>query len=323
MTIRADDAIPRGTRAALRWHASHTIGADALPPLDELLAIKRGSGIRISAIVTAADDTPPGRVRGFVERLTPRRRLVDELLVVPSGPEPVVFDDVRSVPAAAIMPEVPATTGRGDAMWRGLAATSGDVVVWLDAEGSTPASLEQLAGALLVREDLAVVAGASTDMGERAVTELLVRPLLTMLFPEMAAFETPACRSIAGRRSTLEGLPFFTDDGAEIGLILDAFHTSGLACVGQVRLEPAGLAGAPPAETLSGRAHAIAHAILRRAEEGGRVRAAIDYPSHPLLVPGGGGLTAKLQRQVERPPIEVVPTYLAALRSQDAIAAAH
>lgn len=278
--------------------------------------MRRARDERISAVVTIPPDHEPAAARAYAEALEPHAGAVDEIVWIARGGSVAGLDALDAVASAAIMPEVPATDGRGDAMWRGLGATSGEIVVFLDAAGSPPEALGLIPALLRSSPQAGLVLGPAGLPEDRGVNELLARPLLALLFPELCSLEAPATRSIGGRRSLLSRLPFFSGDGVEIGLLLDAFLLEGRRAVaatptnGPATLAPDGA-----------RAAAVTQAIFRRAEEAGRIRTTIDYPSHPLLLPGRDGLEARSPRQIDRPPLEVAPTYLEALRGGEIAAA--
>ena len=133
-------------------------------------------------------------------------------------------------------------------LWRALAATTGDVVCYLDSDlvDFDPAFVPALLGPLLVEDGVHLVKGfyrrplrletAEVDTGGGRVTELLVRPLLAALRPELAGVVQPLGGEYAGTRELLESLPFAAGYGVEIGLLLDTHATRGLDAIAQVNL---------------------------------------------------------------------------------------
>ena len=145
--------------------------------------------------------------------------------------------------------------GKGDAMWRGLAATSGDIVAYLDTdtEDFHAGFVTGLLGPLLTDDTVAFVKGAFRrpmrvgatvvpDGGGR-VTELVARPFLNLHVPELAGFLQPLAGEVAARRELLERLPFPVGYGVEIAMLIDALREVGLDRMAQVR---ARLAPEPP-----------------------------------------------------------------------------
>ena len=116
----------------------------------------------------------------------------------------------------AILPEYGPALGKGDAMWRALDATGGDVVCFLDGdtEDPHPHHLQGLIGPLLCEPSVALVKGAfdrPLRSGNRTlaneggrVTELTARPLLNLHFPLLAGFynRLPANLQLAGTCSS-------------------------------------------------------------------------------------------------------------------------
>ncbi|HEX8804732.1 MAG TPA: glycosyltransferase, partial [Acidimicrobiales bacterium] len=137
--------------------------------------------------------------RGLVDRVG----LVDEVVVVDDHSsdrtaEVATDAGARVVVAADVLPEVVGGRGKGEALWRSLHATRGDLVVWCDADITDFGAhfVLGLVGPLLTRPDIAFVKGfyerptPSGDVGGR-VTELVARPLLALHWPQLSGFVQP------------------------------------------------------------------------------------------------------------------------------------
>jgi glucosyl-3-phosphoglycerate synthase len=180
--------------------------------------------------------------------------LVDELVVVDSGSTDATASRARAAGARvvardAVLPEVPVRPGKGEVLWRSLAATTGDVIVFLDSDlvDMGPEFVVSLLGPLLTVEDVALVKGFyhrplrlseadATLAGGGRVTELTARPVLAALRPELSGVVQPLGGEYAGTRALLESVPFAAGYGVEIGLLLDTHRTRGLDAIGQVDL---------------------------------------------------------------------------------------
>jgi glucosyl-3-phosphoglycerate synthase len=141
--------------------------------------------------------------------------------------------------------------GKGEVLWRSLAATSGDVIVFIDSDlvDFDPGFVPSLLGPILTVPEVALVKGfyrrplrletpdeESLDHGGGRVTELLARPLLAALRPELSGVVQPLGGEYAASRALLESVPFAPGYGVEIGLLLDAHSRLGLAGLAQVNL---------------------------------------------------------------------------------------
>lgn len=118
--------------------------------------------------------------------------------------------------------------GKGESLWRGVAAARGEVVVFIDAdlESARPGMVTALTEPFvdphvqLVKARYARSLNGQPTGGGR-VTELSAKPLLRMFFPELAHIDQPLGGEYAIRRETALGLPFVAGYGVEAGLLID------------------------------------------------------------------------------------------------------
>jgi glucosyl-3-phosphoglycerate synthase len=242
---------------ARAWFQHRTTSATTPAELDlaALLRAKHRSGSRVSVVLPARnEEATVGRLVSDVrDRWMRRVPLVDELLVVDSD-----STDATAAVARAAGADVVATTevlpahgtrpGKGEALWKSLAATTGDLVVFLDADllGDVAHYVPGLLGPLLTDPQVLYVKGcytrpleldgATRPAGGGRVTELTARPLLNALWPELAGFVQPLGGEYAGRRSALERVPFVSAYGVEVGLLVDLLELGGLGALAQVDL---------------------------------------------------------------------------------------
>ncbi|MDQ3879224.1 MAG: glucosyl-3-phosphoglycerate synthase, partial [Actinomycetota bacterium] len=216
-------------------------------PLGRLLDVKTAT---ISSVVPARDVAPT--IGPIVDVLVSLKAagLLDEVVVVDAASS----DGTGAVAAAhgaevfqesELLAEHGPALGKGDAMWRGVSATSGDIVVFVDGdtENFDDRFILGLVGPLLIDPSIALVKGAFRrplrvgsevlhDGGGR-VTELVARPLINLYFPSLAGFVQPLAGEIAARRDLLEDLRFPVGYGVEIAMLVDAFSSVGLDALAQ------------------------------------------------------------------------------------------
>ena len=251
-SARTEGRAPRGLAADLRvdaWRARHGHRARDFA-LEDLLAVKRDSVSVVLPAREVADTLGP-----ILDALEPLERagLVDELLVVDAGSRDATarvaaVRGVRVEQESELMPELGPGLGKGDAMWRALSATRGEIVCYLDADTAdfgphfpigmlgpllTDPSVQLVKGAFRrpLRVDGAVVPG-----GGGRVTELMARPLLSVVAPDLGGFDQPLAGETAARRELLESLPFPVGYGVETALLIDALSACGLDALAQVDL---------------------------------------------------------------------------------------
>src|SRR5690242_7036592 len=154
----------------------------------------------------------------------------------------------RVVAQDAVFPALEGLQGKGEALWKGVAATTGDLVVFVDGDlyDFTTDYVTGLLGPLLTDPAVAYVKGfyhrplngaaGSEPEGGGRVTELVARPLLNMFWPELAGFVQPLAGEYAGRREVLESIPFVANYGVEVGHLIDLLELRGLDALAQVDL---------------------------------------------------------------------------------------
>jgi glucosyl-3-phosphoglycerate synthase len=327
---RRPDAHAAALRRARAWSSERTFAADALP--DARALAERKNGLRVSVVLPALDEGPTvGAICRVVrEHAMENVALVDELIVIDGGSTDataaVAADaGARVVHVRDAMPEVPVVRGKGESLWRSLSVATGDIVCWIDADirNFSPHFVTRLLAPLLLDEDgeLAFVKGfyrrplvqdghVVPDGGGR-VTELLARPLLASLFPELSCVRQPLAGEYAGRRDVLERLPFFTGYSVEAGLLIDLLGEAGLDAIAQADLTERVHRNRPLAE-LAPMARAIARTIMRRAREHGRIESSEEPALHDW--DGEGGDEAPPER--ERPPLASWRASLGTLRAR-------
>jgi glucosyl-3-phosphoglycerate synthase len=80
------------------------------------------------------------------------------------------------------------------------------------------------------------VSGSEDANGGGRVTELVARPLLASLRPELSCLLQPLGGEYAGTRELLTSVPFAPGYGVEIGLLLDTYARHGLPALAQANL---------------------------------------------------------------------------------------
>jgi glucosyl-3-phosphoglycerate synthase len=261
---------------AAGWFARRTSSA-ADWPAARLVAAKGDT--RISVVLPALDEEHT--VGEIVKGIGPLTDLVDEIVVIDSGSS----DRTAEVAAAAgavvhrcadILPALGNRPGKGEALWKALAVTTGDILVYVDADLTDfqPHFVTGLLGPLLAQPTVLLVKAFYdrplldvAAAGGGRVTELAARPLLDAYLPELAGVVQPLAGEYAGRRALLESLPFAPGYGVETGLLIDTFRRYGLDAIAQVDLG-ARTHGHQDTAALGRMAATILHTVLRRVGSG-------------------------------------------------------
>lgn len=238
------------------------------PTATSLAAVKAASGLRVTVCIPARDEalTVAGIVAPVAAALEGPDPLVDELIVVDDCSTDGTGALARAFGARVVRRD--AGAGKGAAMAAGLAASSGDIVVFLDADVRSFGMhyVTRLIEPLLTDGHAVLVKGTYRrpgDAGGGRVTELLARPLLRRLMPELAFVRQPLAGEVAVRRRALEGLVLEPGYGVEVGMLIDVARRFGPTAIVQADLGERVHRNRPLAE-LAGQADEVLAAVLSR-----------------------------------------------------------
>lgn len=309
-----------------RWFDRRTSAAADWPAA---ALLERKGQATVSVVLPALDEQATvGPIVDTLRReLVEAVPLIDELVVMDSGST----DDTAATAAAAgalvvaaadVLAHLGTVPGKGDVLWKSLFATTGDLVVFVDAdlEDFGAHMVTGLLGPLLSDPATAFVKAAyDRPLGVDAtgggrVTELVARPLLNLYWPELAGFVQPLAGEYAGRRSALEAVPFVSGYGVELALLVDLLGLVGLDGLAQVDLGRRVHRNRPDA-ALAPMASAIWQTALGRLDQDGRL-VARDGLSSALTRFGRDGAGEWVPETAdvgvsERPPMATVAGYTA------------
>jgi glucosyl-3-phosphoglycerate synthase len=223
---------------------------------ERLLASKRRQGVKISlAFPTLNEEATLGKeILVLKTELMDRFPLLDEIAVIDSGSmdrtrEIAMENGARVYSSKDILRSQGTYRGKGENLWKSLYVLAGDIIVWIDADISniSPKFVTGLVGPLLRDPGISYVkafyerplsaSGELVPSGGGRVTEILVRPLFSLFYPELAYLIQPLSGEYAGRRGLLEQLPFSVGYGVELGHLVDIYHTLGANALAQVNMD--------------------------------------------------------------------------------------
>ncbi|HKK43561.1 MAG TPA: HAD-IB family phosphatase [Bacteroidales bacterium] len=171
----------------------------------------------VTVIVPALNEE---KTIGQVINLVRKSELVNEILVI---------DDKSNdnTIKASRLPDVKIYTssllGKGASMRDGMMLATNEIVVYLDADIVTyPQDVVELLAQPII-EDRADFVKSCFDRQAGRVTELVAKPLLTLLFPDLMKLSQPLSGMIAARKSLLKKIEFENDYGVDIGILLDMY----------------------------------------------------------------------------------------------------
>ncbi|HUW40252.1 MAG TPA: glucosyl-3-phosphoglycerate synthase [Rectinemataceae bacterium] len=234
----------------------YTFHSSAFRDKRALVELKEKKGLRISLAFPTLNEeaTIAKEILVLKTELMDRFPLLDEIVVIDSGSK----DRTREIAAqfgakvhvsAEVLDRYGTFRGKGENLWKSLYVLGGDIIVWIDADivNIDPKFLYGLVGPLLEHDQIGYVKAfykrpirSSTGLtagGGGRVTEILVRPLFSLLYPELAQLVQPLSGEYAGRREILEQLSFSVGYGVEVGHLIDIYHKFGPGILAQVDMD--------------------------------------------------------------------------------------
>jgi len=252
--------------------------------------------------------------------------LLDEILVVDSGST----DDTRRIAADAgakvllsadIAPEHGSLPGKGENLWKSMLASDAELMCWVDGDlcGFHAGFVTGLLGPLLVDGSVDYVKayyerplGIDDHAGNGGrVSEILVRPVLSLFYPELSGVIQPLAGEYAARRELLERLSFPCGYGVEIAHLIDLHAMGCVGALAQTDLVRRVHRNRPDGE-LGRMAFALMRVIFRRLERDGRLK--LRDPLSEVFRGWDfvGGLPAPCEMMIpepERPPLCEIDGY--------------
>lgn len=224
--------------------------------LNTLVETKERQGNTVSLVVPARNEaaTVGDVVTRLREQLMETVSLIDEVVVIDSDSTDATVEVATDAGAVVhssldIRPDLGSVPGKGEAMWKSLFVTRGDLIVFIDADllDWDTHFVPGLLGPLLNDPAVSLVKGfyerpmldssdpAAAFEGGR-VTELVARPLIALLFPELAGLVQPLAGEWAIRRRLFEALSVPTGYAVELAALVDTARELGVDAIAQVDL---------------------------------------------------------------------------------------
>lgn len=237
------------------WLKDNTFSYQDFWDMKHLVDAKEKKGLTLSVCIPTLNEekTIGKEVVIFVSELMKRYPLIDEIAVIDSGSSDKTLEVAAAFGAdtylaSDILPEEGDKKGKGENLWKAIHQLKGDIICYVDADIANihPRFVYGLVAPLIYRDEiqyvkafydrpLAFSEGIRPSGGGR-VTEILVRPLFSLFFPELTAIIQPLSGEYAVRREVLEEIPFPIGYGVETAHLLDVYAKHGLEAFGQTDL---------------------------------------------------------------------------------------
>lgn len=172
----------------------------------------------ISVIIPALNEE---KTIGEVIQLIRKSNLVSEIIVV----DDKSIDNTVEVSLNAGAKVITGTKlGKGASMKDGLLIAKNGIIIFLDADiTSYPIDIVKLMSDPLINDNFDFVKSYFTRQAGR-VTELVAKPLLSILYPSFPNFNQPLSGMIAGKKSFFNQIDFEDGYGVDIGILIDMYQ---------------------------------------------------------------------------------------------------
>ncbi len=240
------------------WIKTNTFHHAQFSDIKHLVKMKEKRGVKISLCFPTLNEehTIAKEIIIMRSELVLKHPLVDEIVVIDSGSTDHTVAIAEEYGADVHLSEeiLPGLKeqykGKGENLWKALYVTSGDIIVYVDADIKNIHHRfgYGLVAPLLLDEHIkyskafydrpiALDTKRIQPSGGGRVTELVVRPLFALMYPELTQIIQPLSGEYAGHRDILENLAFPIGYGVETSMLLDIYEKWGLDIIAQVDLD--------------------------------------------------------------------------------------
>lgn len=313
------------------WLEKNTFHYSEFKDLYRLVEEKQKKNLKISLCLPTLNEekTIAKEIIIMKSELMTRYPLVDELIVIDSGSTDNTLDIADSFGADVyianeILPDLDQFKGKGENLWKALFITKGDIIVYIDADIKNihHRFAYGLIGPLLLDDQIkytkafydrpiSIGKNKIRPTGGGRVTELVIRPLFSLFFPELTQIIQPLSGEYAGYRELFENIPFPIGYGVETSMILDIYDKWGLDVIAQVDLDRR-IHRNQDTKALGRMAFAILKTFINRQKRSGLIDLKEDLFDEIIqynLVDNEYQPEALQIKGLERPPMITIPAY--------------
>ncbi|WP_350356724.1 glucosyl-3-phosphoglycerate synthase [Fodinibius salsisoli] len=313
-----------------QWINNNTYHHCQFWDLKKLVEAKEKNELTISlCLPTLNEEKTIGKeVVIFKSELVDRYPLLDEIAVIDSGSD----DNTREVAsnfgadvylADEILPHIKSKKGKGENLWKAIYQLKGDIIVYVDADISNihPRFVYGLVAPLIYREKIKyvkafydrplAVSGNVRASGGGRVTEILIRPLFSLYFPELTGIIQPLSGEYAVRREVLEHINFPIGYGVETSHLIDVYTKYGLEAFAQTDLDQR-VHENKPTQALGKMAFGILQTFIKRAKHLGIIEKIDDFQTVLRQTQAKDKVYEQAELEIveeERPPMIEIDAY--------------
>ena len=270
------------------WLETNTFQLKDFSNLKNLENLKIQKGYTVSVVIPTLEEEKTIEVvlRYLIDKLILENKIIDELVVMDGGSKDNTILKILALQKEFpnyiklhnqddVLSNVCQYKGKGEALWKSLYVTKGDIVIYSDSDikNFDERFIVGILGPLLIRDNIKFVKGyykrpfilsenTKSNEGGR-VTELSARPLLNILYPQLSGFIQPLGGEYGGFREVLENIEYTSGYGVEVQTLIETLEKYGLESMAQTNLIER-VHRHQPINALSKMSSAIMQTILKR-----------------------------------------------------------
>ncbi|TFG81974.1 MAG: glucosyl-3-phosphoglycerate synthase [Spirochaetales bacterium] len=313
------------------WLEDRTFHHSAFSDIAALVRRKEERNLKISLCFPTLNEeaTIAKEIIVIRSELQVRHRLIDEVVVIDSGSvdrtaQVAAEYGAKVYQASDILPELEPFKGKGENLWKALYVLEGDIIVYIDADIKNihPRFVYGLIGPLLMDDEIRFVKAfydrpialdrkTIKPSGGGRVTELVIRPLFSIFYPELSQFIQPLSGEYAGFRDSFDSIAFPIGYGIETSMLIDLYERSGMDAMAQVDLDKR-VHRNQTTLALGRMSFGIIQTFIAKLRQAGKADIATQLHSTMIQYELENGIYRKKENViqiVERPPILTLPEY--------------
>ncbi len=313
-----------------KWIKDNTYHHSQFWDIKKMVKAKEKQDLTISlCLPTLNEEKTIGKeVILFKSELQDRYPLLDEIAVIDSGSEDNTLEVAESFGsdvylADDILPDIETKKAKGENLWKAIYQLKGDIILYVDADISNihPRFAYGLLGPMIYREEVQyvkafydrplAVSGDIRPSGGGRVTEILIRPLFSLFFPELTGIIQPLSGEYAVRREVLEQIHFPIGYGVETSHLIDVYTKFGLEAFAQTDLDQR-VHENKPTRALGKMAFGILQTFIKRAKALGIIEKMADYETILRQAQAKDDVYEQVELEIveeERPPMIELKQY--------------
>jgi glucosyl-3-phosphoglycerate synthase len=250
--------------------------------------------------------------------------LIDEIIVIDSGSSDGSIEICKKLNIKTITDKQSAKdinlslqSGKGWNLWASLYYLNTDIIFWIDTDIQNIGEqfVTGIVGPMIMDKKINFVKGYyHRPKNDARVTEIMVRPFINLIFPELIDFIQPLSGEYGGRKKYLEKIDFYSGYSVEIAVLLQSVFNLKNSEIAQVYLGKR-IHTLQNIISLSKMSTNILHTLLRIANNKKRLRLDIDKLPDKLtnfISKNGTDFISKKQKIADKklPPMIKIRSYL-------------